>query len=160
MNEKPYPFTLSRTEYRYEFVSVSSNKEVRKIVLLSQTEWIDIFNLALLDILESGEISDISESRNNDLGTVLATVIQIIDDFLSKNPHKFVLFTGSDSRRHRLYRIIIGRELKNISEKFIIFGVNENSPDFFKVDTSYEFYLIGNEEGRKLKLLKPEIELN
>lgn len=153
MNENPYPFTLSRTEYRYEFVSISAKKQVRKVVILSQTEWIDIFNLALLDVLDSGVISDISETKNNDLRTVLATVIQIIDDFLIKNPHKFVLFRGSDSRRHRLYRIIIGRELKTISEKFIIFGVNENIPSFFEVDTSYEFYLIGNQEARKLKLL-------
>ena len=55
MNENPYPFTLSRTEYRYEFVSVSSQKEVKKIVLLSETDAINIFNLALLDVLEDGE---------------------------------------------------------------------------------------------------------
>ena len=129
-------------------MSVSSRKEVRKIVLLSQTEWNNIFNLALLDVLNNGEISDISETKNNDLRTVLATVIQIINDFLIKKPNKFVLFRGSDSRRHRLYRIIIGRELKAISDTFIIFGVNENIPNFFEINTPYEFYLIGVKEGK------------
>jgi len=33
MNEDSYEFTLSRTEYRYEFLSTSAKKEVKKVVL-------------------------------------------------------------------------------------------------------------------------------
>jgi len=84
MNENTYPFTLSRTEYRYEFVSISTKKDVKKIVLLSQTGDIGTYNLALLDLLEDGVLSDISETNNDDMITVLATVIQIINIFLIK----------------------------------------------------------------------------
>jgi len=52
MNENAYPFTLSRTEFHYEFVSISAKKEVRKIVLLNETAVSKIYNLALLDLLE------------------------------------------------------------------------------------------------------------
>lgn len=147
MNEKPYPFTLSRTEYRYEFVSVSSRKEVRKIVLLSETDAINIFNLALLDVLENGQLSDISETKNDDYIKVFATVIQIIRDFLNKNPTCYVVFRGSDPRRHRLYRIIISRELVQISAKFKILGINDDLYSAFEIDKSYDYYLIGNHEN-------------
>ena len=87
MNEKPYPFSLTRTEFRYEFVSVSQNKAVQKVVLFTQTDSPLIFNLALLDLLENGKMSDVSVTNNDDLRTVLATVIKIIGDFLNKNQY-------------------------------------------------------------------------
>lgn len=119
MNENTYPFTLSRTEYRYEFVSISDKKEVRKIVLLSQTGDIGTYNLALLDLLENSELSDISETNNDDMITVFATVIKIISDFFNKVPNSNVVFKGSDKRRQRLYRIIIGKEISEISKKLM-----------------------------------------
>ncbi|GLU51821.1 DUF6934 family protein [Dyadobacter frigoris] len=142
MNEKPYPFTLSRTEYRYEFVSVSLEKEVRKIVLLSQTDAINIFNLALLDVLEDGETSDISETRNDDLKTVLATVIQIINTFLTTKPNCLIAFKGSDQRRQRLYRIVISRELSEIRKKFDVFGGIGNTIHLFESNKQFDYYLI------------------
>lgn len=144
MNENAYPFTLSRTEFRYEFVSISAKKEVKKIVLLTETVDSDIYNLALLDLLEDGELSDISETNNDDLKTVIATVIQIINDFLTKNHDTFVLFRGSDARRQRLYRIIISRELAEISKKFKIFGISNGISAPFEINKFYTFYLIGN----------------
>lgn len=143
MNENAYPFTLSRTEFRYEFVSISTKKEVKKIVLLTETAVSKIYNLALLDLLENGELSDISETNNDDFKIVISTVVQIINNFLDQNHHCFVIFSGSDSRRHRLYRIIISRELIEISRKFVVLGVNNDTPYPFKIDTAYEFYLIG-----------------
>ena len=142
MNENAYPFTLSRTELRYEFVSISDKKEVRKIVLLSQTGDIGTYNLALLDLLENGELSDISETNNDDMITVFATVIKIISDFFNKVPNSNVVFKGSDKRRQRLYRIIIGKEISEISKKFDVFGGIGDSVFFFEPNTLYEFYLI------------------
>lgn len=95
MNEISYPFEQPRIEYRYEFLSVSFSKQVRKLVLLTLTELEDVYNLALLDLLPNGETSDISESKNNDLKTILATVIKIVIDFLDKKPSTIVLFQGS-----------------------------------------------------------------
>ena len=99
MNEVPYPFEQPRIEYRYEFLSVSSSKQIRKLVLLTLTELNDIYNLALLDLLPDGETSDISESKNKDLKTILATVIKIVIDFFDKKPSSIILFQGSDEKR-------------------------------------------------------------
>lgn len=142
MEEKPYPFALVRTEFRYEFLSISSKKEVKKVVLISQTDYLDIYNVALLDVLDNGETSDITETNNNDFKTVLATVIQIIDNFLSKYPKNYVIFKGSDERRQRVYRIIISRELSKINEKFQVFGIIEGIPIAFEANQTYDFYLI------------------
>ncbi len=143
MNEKPYPFSLTRTEFRYEFVSVSQNKAVQKVVLFTQTDSPLIFNLALLDLLENGKMSDVSVTNNDDLRTVLATVIKIIGDFLNKNQYRFVVFRGSDDRRQRLYRIVIGRELELLQESFQIWGVVDNELTIFELNKEMDFYLIG-----------------
>lgn len=142
MNEEHYSFGLSRQEFRYEFVSISERKKVRKVVLITQTDNPIVFNLALLDLLDDTGLSDISETRNGDMKTVLATVGRIISDFLTKNPSNIILLQGSDSRRQRLYRIVIGRELNKISEVFEIFGVNEEIISRFEINHFYEFYLI------------------
>jgi hypothetical protein len=142
MNESSYPFTLSRQELRYEFVSVSAEKEVRKVVLLNQTEELEVYNLALLDVLDDGRLCDMTETNNNDLKTVIATVFQILNDFFDKNSLCYVMFRGSDLRRQRLYRLILNREYYELSQLFEIFGVQGGVPRPFAPNTDYEFYLI------------------
>lgn len=122
-------------------------------MLLSQTEAINIYNLALLDLLDNGEFSDISEKNNDDFKTVLATVFRIIDSFLDQNHQSFVIFRGSEPRRHRLYRIIINRELNEISKKFLVLGVNDSVLFPFEMNTSYEFYLIRKHESNEKKII-------
>lgn len=143
MTEKPYPFSLTRTEFRYEFVSVSQDKAVNKVVLFTQTDSPLIFNFALLDVLENGKMSNVSVTNNDDLRTVLATVIKIIEDFLNKNQDRFVVFRGSDDRRQRLYRIVIGRELELLQQSFQIWGVVDNELTIFELNKEMDFYLIG-----------------
>jgi hypothetical protein len=150
MDEKPYSFSLSRTEFRYEFESVSQEKVVQKVVLFTQTDSPQIFNLALLDVLEGGKMSDVSVTNNDDLRTVIATVFKIIEDFLNKNQDRFVIFKGSDDRRQRLYRIVIGRELELLQQNFQIWGVVDNEITIFEINKEINFYLI----GKKMKASK------
>ncbi|NIJ51894.1 DUF6934 family protein [Dyadobacter arcticus] len=142
MNENGYPFKLSREQLYYEFVSVSKEKQVQKIVLISRTDVAGIYNLALLDVLSDGSLCDISETNNNDLRIVIATVIKIMGDFLTKNSNSYVIFRGSDSRRQRLYSIVIGRELVEFSKVYEVYGVKDGVRYPFSVNNSYEFYLI------------------
>jgi len=143
MEEKAYSFSLVRTEFRYEFFSTSTEKVVKKVVLFTETSASMVYNLALLDELENGELSDISETNNNDLVMVMATVIQIVDEFLKIKPEYFVIFRGSDERRQRLYRIIISRELLKIQKKFDIFGgIGEDFIADFEPNEEYDFYII------------------
>lgn len=143
MEEKAYSFSLARTEFRYEFFSTSTEKVVKKVVLFTETSASMVYNLALLDELENGELSDVSETNNNDLVMVMATVIQIVEEFLKIKPEYFVIFKGSDERRQRLYRIIISRELLKIQKKFDIFGgIGEDSIVNFEPNKEYDFYII------------------
>jgi len=142
MQEEPYPFTLSRQEFRYEFVSVSERKKIIKIVLFTRTRTENTYNLALFDVQEDGSISDSAESNNNDLRCVLATVIRIIEHFLTTRPESLVIFRGSDLRRQRLYRIVISRELPEILKKFEVYGSVRRKTVLFRPDTAYDFYII------------------
>lgn len=142
MNETAYPFGQTRAEFRYEFTSISKQKEVRKVVLFSAGEDDQFYNLALLDILPDGSTSDITETKNQDMKTVLATVIQIVIHFLEKRPDAFILFQGSDQRRQRLYQTLINREYDRIKDTFVVRGVIDEIVEFFEPNRPYEFFII------------------
>ena len=143
MDESPYSFFAEPIEIRYDFDSVSDTKLVKKIVRLTETNLPNVFNLALLDLLDDGSESDLSVTDNNDLRTVLATVMRITDNFLVKFPEKIVTFAGSDERRTRLYRIVIGRELDAIQQRFVVTGQFGNGLlEDFKPNRNYkQFYI-------------------
>jgi len=142
MQEKPYPYTSTNKDFRYEFESTSDSKTVRKVVRITQTEVLNVYNLALFDILEGGTLSDISESRNKDLKTILATVFHIVKDFYTQKPGAYLLFRGSDSRRHRLYSIVIAREFNQLSERFVIHGLKNDVLCPFAQNSHFDFYVI------------------
>ncbi|AEI47503.1 DUF6934 family protein [Runella slithyformis] len=145
MDEPYYPYERPITEIRYDFRSISQEKEVRKRVIFTALDSPNIYNLALVDVLENGSMSDITETRNKDMRIVLATVIRIIDDFLHQYPAAIVLFRGSDERRQRLYRLIINRELSEIQKKFIVLGgFDDLQPESFQADQQYDYFLILN----------------
>ncbi|MDR6803934.1 hypothetical protein J2Y45_001203 [Dyadobacter sp. BE34] len=143
MDERSYPFEIGVDGLIYKFESVSENKTILKTVSFVRIGNTDIFNVALLYPLESGELSDKIESRNGDLPLVLATVFQIVCDFLNKFPDSAVGFRGSDARRHRLYRIAITRELANVAGKYEIYGITASlAVVVFESNVDYDHYLI------------------
>ncbi len=142
MTEESYPFRIRAIDIRYEFTSVSAKKSVPKAAVLSQLTT-DIFNIALLDVLEDGTLSDdLLVTNNQDLRMVMATVMRIVDDFLTRFPDKTVFFQGSDDRRTRLYRIVIGRELHLIQTRFRVLGVIDEQPEVFSANKPYEGFYI------------------
>lgn len=143
MDEAPYSFSAQPIEVQYDFESVSDKKIVRKVVRLTETNLPGVFNLALLDLLDNGSESDLSVTDNADLRTVLATVIKIIENFLTKFPGKIVTFRGSDDRRTRLYRIVISRELEAIRERFIVSGqFGDGRYENFKPNAAYRRFFV------------------
>lgn len=149
MQEQFYPFTLQDREFRYEFISKSPEKQVNKVVLLTLTDNHQVYNLALLDVLEDGSLCDLVETKNKDFKIVLATVFRVIIHFLEAKPSHYVVFSGSDSRRHRLYRIVLSKEQKEISKIFRVWGIVDGIYEEFCSDTDYQYYLIGNYEREK-----------
>lgn len=144
MNAHSYPFTLASCEIRYEFDSVSSAKTVSKVVSLSLVNLEDIYNLALLDLLEDETLCDITETRNGDFRIVLSTVIKIIKHFFEKQPFSLIMFSGSEARRHRLYRILLTKEQQTTSKTFRIWGRINGLVEMFQPNVNYDYYLIEN----------------
>lgn len=143
MDEPYYPYERPVTEIRYDFLSISNTKEVRKRVIFTTADFKNIYNLALLDVLQDGSLSDLTESRNRDMKIIMSTVIRIVEDFLEANPDKVVTFRGSDERRQRLYRLIISRDLAEIQKEFVILGISETGiSEPFQPNQSYEFFVI------------------
>ena len=142
MEEQKYPFIIVSNETRYEFISTDGTKEIKKVVAITEVDNSILYNLALLDELENGELSDISESRNKDMRMILATVFQIVNVYLEQHPNHLLIFKGSDERRQRLYRIVIERELVNILPKFTIFGFYDGELMPFESNKESDYFLI------------------
>ncbi|SDE98510.1 hypothetical protein SAMN04487996_108124 [Dyadobacter soli] len=143
MGEGSYPFEISVDGLIYKFESISTKRTIVKTVSFERIGNSNVFNVALLGPLANGAFSDQVESRNGDLQTVLATVFQIICDFLNQFPDSIVSFRGSDTRRHRLYRIAISRELDNVTGKYEIYGTTASQEVVvFTPNVDYEHYFI------------------
>lgn len=143
MDESQYTFENPITEIRYDFKSISREKEVNKRVIFTTSDFQNVYNLALVDVLEDGRLSDITESRNKDMKTILATVMGIIINFLEANPDKIIAFKGSDERRQRLYRLLISRDLNELEKEFVILGISsEGESEPFQSNRLYDYFVI------------------
>lgn len=143
MDEPHYLYERVVSEVKYDFWSISNEKKVKKRVIFTSSQQKNLYNLALVDVFDDGSVSDITETRNKDMRTVLATVINILGEFLEENPNKIVIFRGSDERRQRLYRLVISREFSKIQEKFGIFGgIDGKKAEPFIPSKSYDYFLI------------------
>lgn len=145
MDKPKYEFEGPVTEYRYNFTSISTTKEVEKIVRFSATTYEDIYNLSLLDRwADGGESSDKAETKNKDMDKVLATVLQIVVDFLDKNPDWVVYIEGSEAKRKRLYQILLNREYDQLKEKYKILGIFDgyNEVEPFGKGKEYDSFMI------------------
>lgn len=142
MNEEHHSFGLSRQEFRYEFVSIGKRKQITKIVLFTETHLDKIYNLALFDCLEDGSVSAYVDSGNGDERLVFATIIKIIEHFLTIKPDCLIIFRGNDDRRHRLFRIVITTVLSDLSKTFQVYGIVRDRSLRFKPNKLYDSYMI------------------
>jgi len=142
MNEEHHSFGLSRQEFRYEFVSIGKRKQITKIVLFTETHWDKIYNLALFDCLDDGSVSAYVDSGNGDERLVFATIIKIIDHFLTIKSDCLIIFRGNDDRRHRLFRIVITTALSDLSKTFQVYGIVRDRSLRFKPNKLYDSYMI------------------
>ena len=143
MKSEFYKFKRDENALFFEFQSVSKEKTINKVIAYTSFEHQpDIFNLALGDILESGEVSDMTISNNSDLEKIIATVVQTIFLFFEKYPKNFVYFKGSTDIRTRLYRIVIARELEEANQFFKIYGISNTLIERFELNRSYDSFVI------------------
>ncbi len=143
MKSEFYNFNANESALSFEFQSVSDKKIINKIVVYSPfPDNPQLFNLALGDILENGEVSDLIVSNNADMEKVIATIVQTMFCFFEKHPECFIYFKGSTPERTRLYRIIISRELQEANKVFQIYGILDSEITVFQLNCSYDSFVI------------------
>ncbi|TAE18304.1 MAG: hypothetical protein EAZ95_04700 [Bacteroidetes bacterium] len=87
---------------------------------------------------QTGSFNDKSITNNGDLVTVLATVIQIIQDFTTQNPDAFVYIEGNTPIKQRLYNRIVNRSLSNIETLHSVSGILPNGDkEAFALNVDY-----------------------
>lgn len=141
MDKSFYDFRILNDAFRYEFVSVGL-RTIPKVIIYQETDITDFYNLVLADILEDGTIETDIESKNGDLEKIIATVFQATITFFSYYPDAKIAFTGSDSKRTRLYQIILTREFDRIKHLFAIFGLNDEGLVPFEPNQRYDGFVV------------------
>jgi len=143
MQYENYPsFHIADDLSVFEFRSVGRNGTIHKRIVFSQTNISGIYNLALGDVDENGEINDSRISDNGDRNKILATVVNAVDEYTKKYPRRRIAFKGNTDERTRLYRMVIGLHLDELSSKFDIFGLVDHQFVPFKPNMSAEAFLV------------------
>lgn len=105
-----YELSTEESKSIFEFTSVGPKGEIPKIIIFSKIYKENLYNLAFGDYdINTGHINDKVASNNGDSEKVLATVVQALFKFFSKNPNSTVYMKGSTKSRTRLYRMGISK---------------------------------------------------
>ena len=136
-----YDFQILDDAFRYDFVSIGETT-INKTIIYQRTSIDNFYSLSMGDLLEDGTLDFETRSNNGDRDTILATIIQTLQQFLQKYPESFVGFTGSSPARTRTYQILINRELHEISKKFVVEGLDSNGLEEFMSNKNYEGFVI------------------
>jgi hypothetical protein len=83
-----------------------------------------------------------SVSNNQDMETIISTIIRTIQVFLTFQPTAKVLFMGSTPSRTRLYRGIINNYLAQAEQIYEIHGIIDWLNEPFQGHKTYEAFLI------------------
>lgn len=143
MDEPRYEFDKIEDKLIFEFDSVSEEKTIKKLIEYKLiVERISLYNLALLDVLSDGTISDLSVSNDKDMPLVLTTVFQSIVYFYLKKPEAKIYVEGSTIARTRLYQMAISKYLYELEQKFNISGYINKRIATFEKGKNYDSFII------------------
>ena len=130
-----------------EFTSIGKNGAIPKRIAFTTTELENVYNLAFGNIDANGEIDDITVSDNGDRNKILATVVNVVDDYTKKYPERWIVFSGSTKERTRLYRIAVGINLEELSRKFEIYAFVQEKLKLFTKDMEISAFVIKRKKG-------------
>lgn len=137
-----YSYKTNDNFLDYEFSSIGPKGYIKKVVRFTQIAN-EVFNLGFGDLNEeTGDISDISVTNNNDSRKVLATVASTVHDFTLHYPSSWIVAKGSSLSRTRLYRMGITNHWKEINSDFEVFGLKDEAWEPFETRRDYEAFLI------------------
>jgi hypothetical protein len=143
MDEPIYPLNKSNDSVIFHFESIGPKGVFLKEVKFESVEEITYYyQLALYDIDKDNNRSVLSESKNQDMNKIMATVIECILIFLENNPSANIVFTGSTPVRTRLYKIIINKLFDSIKNRFDVRGFSEiYGLEIFDMNHHYSFFV-------------------
>ena len=136
-----YDFQILDNAFRYDFISVGKTV-INKTIIYQKTSIDNLFTLSMGDLLEDGKLDFETRSNNGDRDTILATIIQTLQQFLQQYQEASVGFSGSSPSRTRTYQILINREWIDISKKFVVKGYDSNGLEEFLSNKNYEGFVI------------------
>jgi hypothetical protein len=143
MNEPSYPFKRIEDRLTFSFESVSQEKTIQKLVEFRLFDDLnELYNLALIDILPDGTVSDLTVSNNQDMPKVLATVFQSIRLFFQTKPKAKILIQGSTASRTRLYQIAIVKYYNELEPIYNIWGFRGNNIQVFETGYNFEGFIV------------------
>ena len=144
MQDDRYKVETSFDLQTFEFTSEGPKGKIEKVVVYSEINLKDVYNLAFGDKDPlTGFLSDLTVTNNGDSKKVLATVAATLYAFTTEKPQALILATGSTATRTRLYRMGITNNLENIQEDFFIYGLTENKNwESFRKNIMYGAFLI------------------
>lgn len=144
MNKPKYLYTSEDDLLVFQFTSIGTKGQIKKMVTYLYTGTENVYNLGFGDLNEeTNEIDDLSVTNNGDSEKVLATVASTILTFTKKYPNALIVATGSTAVRTRLYRMGISNNLQEIQINFSVYGFTEQGEwEKFVVGKNYEAFLI------------------
>ena len=122
MTVNPYKIVLANAT-RYEFNSLGPKGVIKKGVEITALDQQDTYNFGFGDVRPDGTIDDQTETNNEDIIRVFATVIEIMKDYIKNNPNATLYFDGSTDQRMLVYQYIVKRYHDVFTENFIITGI-------------------------------------
>jgi hypothetical protein len=143
MKQPKYQLKAEKDLTIFEFVSEGTKGRIPKLIVFTETNLKDFYNLAFGDKdEETGQLNDRIVSNNNDTEKVLATVVSAIYAFTDKYPEAWVYATGSTTARTRLYRMGINKYLDEVLNDFHIYGELGDEWLPFENETNFEGYVV------------------
>lgn len=151
MNEPSYPFKRIDDRVTFSFESVSQEKIINKLIefrLFDNSD--ELYNLALIDMMPDGTVSDMVVSNNQDMPKVLATVFQSIRQFFNEKTNAKILIQGSTAARTRLYQIAIAKYFHELEPIYNIWGLKEEEFIRFEVGRNFDSFIVSLKNIRKI----------
>ena len=144
MQEDRYRVETSFDLTTFEFVSEGPKGRIEKVVVYSEINLKDVYNLAFGDKDPiSGFLNDLTVTNNGDSQKVLATVAATLYAFTEERIKATIVATGSTAARTRLYRMGITNNLESIKDDFEVFGLTENKKwEAFRKNITYGAFLV------------------
>jgi hypothetical protein len=164
MNYEKYDLSVSTEREVFNFISSGNKGDIEKMIQFSATNIELLYNLAFGDKRtikkEDGsivaEIDDRVDSENGDRDKILATVAVSVYEYTSTYPERYVIFSGSDERRTRLYRMAITKNYEELERDFYIFGLVEVHGEMQKIpfnsETKFLAFIVKRKEDLKIEL--------